>query len=629
LQGRITIDFMVNHQFQTLTELFLKAVERHSKPDAFLSKLAGQYHPLSSREALERAAALAVRLDALGVRRGDRVALVSENRVEWALADFGVLGLGAATVPVYPTLLEPDLEYILSDSGAKGVIVSTGAQLQKILKIRSRLPELAFTVAMDRTENPPDEVENWDDAVDAGRKATPDPVGFFRAKARESAPEDTASIIYTSGTTGQPKGVILTHSNIASNVRATQQLFPLTPKDVAISFLPLSHIFERTLDYQYFWLGVSIAYAESFEALPQNLLEVRPTVMGVVPRVLEKVHEKVLDAVRHAPASKQKLFRWASKVGAEYFPYRLERRAVPLGLRCKHAIADSLIFSKVRARLGGRVTTLISGAAPLARDLAEFFFAAGLPVYEGYGLTETSPVISVNCPASVRLGTVGRVIPGVEVKIDEAPWDGEDAAGGEILVRGPNVAPGYYRLEEENRRAFSDGWFRTGDLGRLDADGYLAITGRKKNLFKTSGGKFVSPEKLENLFQGHPYVSQVLVLGDARHFVSALIVPNFPRLEKYAQQCGWAFSCRADLVGHAEIQEFMQKKVDELCAWLPRHEKIKQIALLPQEFTIDSGELSPTQKIKRAVVEQRYREVVEEIYRRPAPHAETATTASG
>lgn len=620
---------MATHEFRTLNELFLKAVERHHKPGAFLIKSAGQYRGVSSEDALEKAAGLAVALDRLGVERGDRVAIVAENRLEWALTDYAVLGLGAATVPVYPTLLGPDVEFILADSGAKGAVVSSDAQLQKILNVRSRLPQFAFTLVMDRAETGASGVQAWQDAVAAGEKALRDPVEFFRERALAAAPEATASLLYTSGTTGQPKGVILTHANFASNVQATEQLFPLGAPDVAMSFLPLSHVFERTLDYQYFWLGVSIAYAESNDALPQNLVEVRPSVMGVVPRVLEKIHEKVLDTVRHASPSRQKLFGWAVEVGREYFPYRLERRAAPLGLRLKHAIADALVFSKVRERLGGRATVLISGAAPLSKDLAKFFYAVGLPVYEGYGLTETSPVIAVNCPGQVRLGSVGRVIPGVEVKIaKEGGGGGDSAEGGEILVRGPNVTPGYYHLEDENRRAFEGGWFRTGDLGTLDEDGYLTITGRKKNLFKTSGGKFVSPEKLENLFQGHPYVSQILALGDARRFVSALIVPNFASLEKYARQHGIAFASREELVANPEILDFVEKQVEQQCRWLARHEKIKQIALLPHEFSIASGELSPTQKIKRAVVEHRYRDVIEEIYRRPAPSAEHATTPS-
>lgn len=615
----------MDHQdFRTLNELFLRAIEKHPKPAAFMSKSAGKYRGLSSQEALSKVAALAAGFDRRGVRRGDRVAILSENRVEWALTDYAVLGLGAVLVPIYPTLLEPDIEYILRDSSSKCVVCSSSAQLKKILNVRSSLPELGFILTVDDATGQGLGVEGWQDFIRAVPISSPNPAEFFRARALETQPEETASILYTSGTMGQPKGVVLTHSNLVSNIQASFGLFPFGSDEVAVSFLPLCHVYERMLDYHYFWSGVSIAYAESLEVLPQNLLEVRPTVMAVVPRILEKVHARVMDAVRQSSPTKQKLFQWALSTGRRYFPYTLDRRKPPMVLRIKYALADCLIGSKVRARLGGRIKQLISGAAPLARDLAEFFFAMGLPVYEGYGLTETSPVISVNYPGCVKLGTVGRVIPGVQVKLDATLTNQEGGGGREILVRGPNVTPGYYHLDKENREAFQDGWFRTGDLGELDAEGFLTITGRKKNLFKTSGGKYVSPEKLENLFQGHPYVSQVLVLGDGRKFVSALIVPNFSRLETFARGRGIAFKDREDLPQSPEILAYMQQQVDELTALLPPHERIRQIALIPREFSAELGELSATQKIKRRVVEEHFRTLINEIYLRQAPQSQPA-----
>jgi long-chain acyl-CoA synthetase len=422
---------------------------------------------------------------------------------------------------------------------------------------------------------------------------------------------------------GQPQGVILTHANLASNILSTAEVFPLSQSDVLISFLPLSHVFERMVEFFCFWKGVSIAYVESLEALPQNLREVRPTVMAVVPRVLEKIQGRVMDAVRQAPALKRRLFHWAVKVGKQYAPFLLEGGTPPLGLRLKHALADRLICSKVREQLGGRVYILISGAAPLSKDLGEFFFALGLPVYEGYGLTETSPVIAVNCPGRTKLGTVGPVIPRVEVKLSEEEIDPEGAAGREILVRGPSVTAGYYHLEEVNRAAFVDGWFRTGDLGAFDPDGYLKITGRKKNLFKTSGGKYVAPEKLENLFQGHPYIYQIAVLGDGRKFVGALIVPDFTRLMAYARSQGISFQNRQELVANPDIQALIRRQVDEATCWLLRHEKIRRFILLPQEFTIASGELSSTLKVKRRVVEEKYRAQIEEMFSHRAPQAQS------
>jgi long-chain acyl-CoA synthetase len=610
---------MGSGDFKTLNELFLKAVERHDKPNCFLFKSNGRYQGLPSREALRKVAALASALARLGVRRGDRVALLSENRVEWALTDYAVLGLGAVTVPIYPTLLEPDIEFILRDSGSKGIVVATEVQLQKVLSTWRKLPELKFILVMDCAKVAGTGAECWEASVatELGRGGAF--VECFRSKALEARPQDTATLLYTSGTMGQAKGVILTHANLVSNIQACQQLFPMSRRDVGISFLPLCHVFERMVDFYCFWSGVSIAYAENLDMLPQNLREVRPTMMAVVPRVLEKIRENVMEVVQHAPPYQQRLFYWAVDVGKRYFPYALQGRTPPLSLRLDNLIADRLIYSRIREHLGGRVSTLISGAAPLSRGLAEFFFAIGLPVYEGYGLTETSPVIAANCPGQTKLGTVGRIIPGVDVKFGDASEDPEGGTGREILVRGPNVTPGYYHPEEEDREAFADGWFRTGDLGTLDSEGYLTITGRKKNLFKTSGGKYVSPEKLENLFQGHPYVHQLVVLGEARKFVGALIVPNFEHLEDYARSLEIAFEDRGELVVLPEINAFMQQQVDEATRWLPPHERIRQIVLLSKEFTIPSGELSATLKVKRRVVEERYREQIEEMFRRRAP----------
>jgi long-chain acyl-CoA synthetase len=600
----------------TLNELFLGAVERHGKPDAFLIKTEGRYRPVSSQQALQMAAALARSLEQRGLAAGDRVAILSENRLEWALTDYASLGMGAITVPIYPTLLEGDLEYILRDSGAKGIVLSTADQMRKIRTIRPALKDLRFVIMMDPA-GPGGDADYWQDVVE--RETQPDPVSAFRERATHAKPADTATLLYTSGTTGIPKGVILTHANIASNVAAAIAVFPSELRGVEISFLPLSHIFQRMLDFACFAQGVSIAYAENFEALPQNLLEVRPNLMAVVPRILERVHEKVLQNVTMGPAMKKKMFRWSVKVGERSVPYRLEGRKLPFGLEVRRLIADRLVFSKIRKRLGGRMEIMISGSAPLSADVARFFWAVGLSVYEGYGLTETSPVIAVNRPHKTRLGTVGQIIPGVEVRLGAGYLGDDGGAGQEIMVRGPNVSPGYYHLEHDNREAFVDGWFDTGDLGMIDAEGYLTITGRKKHLFKTSGGKYVPPEKLENLFQAHPYVAQVLVIGDRRKFVSALIVPNFALLEAYAHGHGIRFASHEDLTRNSDIRTFMDLQIEDLMAHLPPHERVRQIALLPNEFTIAAGELSPTQKVRRRVVEERYREIIDEIYERRAP----------
>jgi long-chain acyl-CoA synthetase len=616
---------MASSAFRTLNELFLGAAEGRPKPDAFLVKSEGHYRGVSSQEALRQVAALAAVFERRGVGRGDRVAIVSENRLEWALTDFALLGLGAIDVPIFPTLLEPDVEFILRDSGSKGLVVSSRAQVRKIQNIRSRLPELKFVLAMDRLDTPAEGVESWHAVVEA-ETASAAAIESFRRKASEAIPDQAATLLYTSGTTGEPKGVVLTHSNIVSNVQACQTLFDLGPGDVDFSFLPLSHVFERMLDYFCFWVGVSIAYTESMEKMPQNLLEVRPTVMAVVPRVLEKIQDRVLDTVRQGSPLKRRLFSWADQVCRRWVRARLEDRAAGMALSAQHALADKIVCRKVRAGLGGRMRILISGAAPLSPDIAEFFHAMGLPVYEGYGLTETSPVIAVNFPGSVRLGTVGRPIPGVEVKLSDECVDDDFGAGCEILTRGPNVTPGYYHSEEANREAFVDGWFRTGDLGSLDADGYLRITGRKKNLFKTSGGKYVSPEKIENLFQGHPYVAQIVVVGDGRRFVSALVVPHFTRLESYARQESVPFQSREELTRHPAIRAFMAQQVEEATHWLAPHEKIRQIALLPKDFSTESGEMTATQKVRRRVIQERYRDVIERMYLRAAAQTPPASS---
>ncbi len=605
--------------FTTLTELFLEAVDGFRKPAAFLVKTGGSYQGISSDKALRQVAALAAALERLGLARGDRLAILAENRLEWALTDYAALALGAIVVPIYPTLLEPDIEFVLCDSECKGIVISTEAQLQKILNVRARLPNLKFILCMDPTALLAAGVKNWHDAVRDELNSPDDSIPRFRRRASEAKPQETATILYTSGTMGEPKGVILTHSNIVSNARSCEALFPLGPEDTAFSFLPLSHIFERMIDYYCFSRGVTIAYPQNLDAMPQNLLEVRPTFMAVVPRVLERIHDRVMEVVRQAPRWRKRLFYWAQDVGRQCTPYRLQNLSPPTSLRLQRAVADRLIYDKVRARMGGRVRYLISGAAPLSRELAEFFHAVDLPVYEGYGLTETSPVIAVNYPGHTKLGTVGPVVPDVEVKMGKECVDEEGHTGCEILVRGPNVTPGYFRANELNREAFVNGWFRTGDLGTLDADGYLSITGRKKNLFKTSGGKYVSPDKIENLFQGHPYVAQIAVIGNSRRFVSALIVPHFARLENLARREAIEFRTREDLVANPQVKAFMEKQVDQATRWLAPHEKIRQIALLTREFTIGAGELTPTHKIKRRVVEERYRDAIEEMYSRPSP----------
>ncbi|MGH9405233.1 MAG: AMP-dependent synthetase/ligase [Terriglobia bacterium] len=613
---------MAGSDFETLNELFLTASARHAKPDAFLSKREGRYQGRSSADAVRRVAALALALDGLGASRGASVALLSENREEWALADYALLGLGVVGVPIYPTLPAREIEFILRDSESLGIILSTADQAAKVAAIRDRLPRLQFILAMDAAAA--DGVLSFEQVIASQLARDTAPEADFRARALQSKPADTATIIYTSGSMGQAKGVILTHANVVANIKACMALFPFRPEDRLVSFLPLAHILERMIEYFAFWMGASIAYAESIDALPHNLLEIRPQILAVVPRVLEKVHARVMETVEQGPPARRRLFNWALRVGRQYSSAELEKRPVSLRLGLEHAVSDKLVGAKIRARFGGRLKYLICGSAPLRRQLVEFFYSMGLPVYEGYGLTETSPVISVNYPGAVKLGTVGLVLDNLDVKLGEASVDAEGRTGREILVRGPSIFPGYYKLERENQAAFNDGWFHTGDLGTVDPDGYLTITGRKKNLMKTSGGKYVAPEKIESLFHGHSDVAQMVVLGDGRHFVAALIVPHFDRLEAFARERGIAFQSRDDLVLNPEVRRWIQAHVDAVCQPLANYEQIHQIALLPREFTIEAGELSPTLKIRRYVVEERYRDVIDEIYRRPAPEVRAA-----
>jgi long-chain acyl-CoA synthetase len=598
----------------TLNKLFIQAVDKFDKPDAFMTKIAGRYQNVASREVLRRVATMAVSFRNWGIGHGDRVAILAENRLEWAVTDYALLGLGAVVVPLYPTLLEPEIEFILRDSAAKGIVVSTGVQLRKILNLRARIPAIGFILAMENGSPGDPGIHRWQETATTEAEAGDSLVTWFREAAPKVKGEDVASIIYTSGTTGEPKGVVLTHANFTSNVRACESLFPLTPGDRALSFLPLSHVFERMAEYWYFWQGVSIAYLESLGALAQNLREVQPSIMTVVPRLLENLHGRIMENVRRASPLKQKLFRWALKVGQQTFPYRSRGETPSLSLRLQHELADALVGAKIRATLGGRMKYLISGAAPLARELAVFFHAMEVPVFEGYGLTETSPVIAVNYPGHSKLGTVGPIIPGVEVHLEGEDLDNAGGGVGEILIRGPGVTPGYYRQEEENQRAFTDGWFRTGDLGTLDGDGYLQITGRKKSLFKIASGKYIAPEKIENLFQGHPYVQQIMVLGSGQRSVGALIVPHFERLEEYARQRLIEFENREELVSHPQIRVFFQRQLDEADRTLAPQERIHCFELLPREFTTASRELSVTLKIKRRVVEERYREKIEKMY---------------
>jgi long-chain acyl-CoA synthetase len=591
---------------RTLTEIFYHSVETYRKPDHLRVKRDGAWRDISSEELRRAVEELSMGLRALGVEKGDRVAVMSENRPEWAYADLAALCAGAVDVPIYPSLPAAQALYVLHDSQAKVALASTPAQVAKLVEVRARAPHLKHIV---RFDDPPVEgTLSLDEVRARGREELAKDRQAVRRRADEAKPDDLATLIYTSGTTGDPKGVMLTHDNIVSNVHGGLKAFgELGPSDVALSFLPLCHIFER-MGGHYLMLqqGVTIAYAESVEKVPANMIEVRPTVMLSVPRLYEKMYARVQEKVASDPPARQRIFRWAVGVGRQVFQARLAHRRPGALMRLKHAVADRLVFSKIRARTGGRVRLFISGGAPLSREIAEFFGAASLPIIEGYGLTETSPVIAVNTPTVLKLGSVGCPIEGVEVRI---------APDGEILTRGRHVMRGYFNRPEATAEAIdADGWLHTGDVGMVDEQGFLVITDRKKDIIVTSGGKNIAPQPIENLIKTNKYVTEIVMIGNKRNFPSALVVPNFANLEPWATAQGITWTTREELVAHPKVAELYERTIQDLTRDLAQFERIKKIALLPQEFSIDTGELTPKLSVKRRVVEEKYKDLIDRLY---------------
>jgi long-chain acyl-CoA synthetase len=564
---------------------------------------------IASAALVERVGSISHGLATLGMVRGDRVAMVCESRPEWVLTDFAVLAAGAATAPVYPTLAPEQVAYILRDCGAAIVVVSNGIQLDKVLTVASTVPALRAVVVIDPPADMPImeglTVISLADIEARGRSGPDDEA--FRSAAAKVQPDDLATLIYTSGTTGEPKGVMLTHGNLAANLRDICQIFPVAETDSALSFLPLSHSFERMVIWVYLAKGLSMAFAESNETIGRDLLRLKPTVMTGVPRVFEKLQSKILEKGGALTGLKKSLFQWATGVAKERGRYVPERRPMPAGLRIKSAIAERLVFAKVREGLGGRFRFVVSGSAALNEEVARFFFGVGLPIIEGFGLTETSPVLTVTPIDAVRLGTVGVAIPNVELKI---------ADDGEILAKGPNIMRGYYGRPADTAEVLKDGWFHTGDIGTLDADGYLKITDRKKELLVTSGGKKIAPQGIEAQFKHHPLVSEAVVVGEARHYPSVLLVPDFGALarelgttvpEGQAQVDAWLASPAVQAVYATIVSDVNQK--------LAQFERLKQFRLLGREFTLATGELTPTFKIKRRIVTTMYASYISDMYK--------------
>jgi long-chain acyl-CoA synthetase len=593
----------------TLNDIFFAAVERNLDR-MMLYREAGKWLPVTSREFGQSVARTSRALHAWGIRAGDRVAILSENRPEWPIADMASLLLGAVTVPLYTTLTAEQTAFALNDSGCRAIFLSSAQQLHKILSV---LPQtLIKTIAVMDPLNFHGDLAPFAGTCVAMNQITAqgpqDLDSEIESRARRVVPDDLATIVYTSGTTGASKGAMLTHGNIASNIDYSLREFDMRPGLTSISFLPLCHITARHVDFAMLYHGVTLAYCPFLDQLPASLLEVKPSLFVAVPRVYEKIYAAAEQKAKGLP--KRVIFDWALSVGQHNKPEVLAGKT-PTSRSWK--LANKLVFSKIRQGMGGKVETFISGGAPLGRELAEWYANAGIRIHEGYGLTETSPVIAVNTPMNHRIGTVGKILPNLEVRM---------ADDGEILVRGPSVFTGYWNRPEETRAAIVDGWFKTGDIGNLDGDGYLSVTDRKKDLIKTSGGKFIAPQPIENSLKLNPLVGTAAILGDRRKFPAVLLSPNFIPLEEWAQENNIPFISRAELVAHPKVQALYAGIVEGVNANLARFEKLKRILLVADEFSPENGALTPTMKLKRKVIEERYRGQIDELY----AQAETGVT---
>ena len=588
----------------TINDLFLTAAT-HNKSDCLVHKVDGEWKNVSTAQLVDGVCRVASALQQMNVQPGDRVALMAENGPHWPTVDFASLAMGAVLVPIYPTLTPDQAAYIANDCGAKVLFVEGDERLQGLLGERGNMPAVDTFVGIGAAGA--DGVHSLDELL-----ANNEPIAWdeLESKAKAVTADDLATFIYTSGTTGNPKGVMLSHGNIASNIEAALQCMDITSELTALSFLPLSHSFERTVDYIYFYRGATIAYAESVQAVGQNLGEIKPHMFVSVPRVYEKVLARVHENVAKSSSTKQKIFHWAEGVAREALPYRLKHERPPGLLGIKLALADKLVFTKLKERLGGRFQFAMSGGAPLSADIAQFFWGAGIEIYEGYGLSETSPVLTVNRPDAVKLGTVGPVVPGVTLRIAE---------DGEILAQGPNIMKGYHNLPEKTAEAIDkEGWFHTGDIGEIDDEGFLKITDRKKEIIVNAYGKNVAPAPIENALKASRFIEQAVVIGDKRKFLSALLVPDFATLEVWAGEQGLSTSDRSALLQDGKVRDLYESEIKTVNGRLAKYELIHAFDLLPDEFTIETGELTPTQKIKRRIINTKYADVIEGIYDKAA-----------
>lgn len=612
---------------KTLVDLF-RHITVKEKPQLLNFKLGNSssensgdntgWQSLSTQELIEKVRLAAMGLYALGIQPGDHIGLLSENRVEWTIADLAIVNCGAADVPIYSTQAPKQVTYILNDAEAEVLFISNQAQYDRVRDALNACPKLRIIISFDQVNAPSGRVMSFEELLNWGRAANEtDPRAFETMQATVKT-ETLATLIYTSGTTGDPKGVMLTHGNLVANVLSTAQVNSVLEDEPGLSFLPFSHIFERAVIYYYLYAHAKIYYAQSIETVPRDLIEVKPFYMTSVPRLFEKIYARAMEKADRKGGATAKMAGWAIETAKEWADVASNGGSPGFILSLKHKIADSLVLSKWRAAMGGRIKYFVSGGAALVPELAKVFYAAGMPILQGYGLTESSPGISSNSATKNRIGSVGQAIPGVTVKIAE---------DGEILCAGANVMRGYYNKPEETAATLSTDaegrtWLHTGDVGHLDNDGYLFITDRKKDLLKTSGGKYIAPQPIENVIKSSRFVNQVVVIGDGRKFPAALIVPQMDALQAYAQQHGIAVTTPGELTKHPQIIDLIERQVDKCSHELSKHERIKAVLLLDREMTIEGGELTPTLKVKRRVVVDRHKQAIDQLYRdKEAAHA--------
>ena len=600
---------------RTLPEIFERAARVHRKPDTLNFKRGGAWVSISADEFINRARSVALGLHALGIRRGDRVALLSESRPEWTITDAGCQLAGAIDVPIYPTQAPAQAAYILNDSGARVLFVSHREAFERIADVLGECPGLEHVVFFDPEGAAECGASALEELTARGRELLAGQPGLVEELSRAVQSEDLATIIYTSGTTGEPKGVMLTQSNLVTNLIDSSGHLAFSESDVVLSVLPLSHVFERLGMYMYLHHGMSIYFAESMERIGDNMREVRPTVMLCVPRLFEKILARIKERAAAKGKRAADILAWAMGIGSEWARLTVAGERVPPLLDLKREIADRLVFRKWREGVGGRMRLFVSGGAALPEEIGYVFLGAGLPIVQGYGLTETSPVIAAGNLEDNRIGTVGKPIKNVEVRI---------AADGEVETRGPNVMRGYYNKPEETRAVFTpDGFFKTGDIGALDADGFLRITDRKKELFKTSGGKYVAPAAVEARIARSRFVNQVVLVGAGRKFPAALIVPDWDQLRAYAEHKGFDARTPAELSQHPRVLDLLQRQVDAQCEDLSQYERVKRVAVVEREFTIEGGEMTPTLKIKRRVIDEKYRDLIDRLYSEAKPQPQS------